>query len=55
MFILICLGCFSQWSGNGLVSYYFVRVHETISVTDARECNILIGCLEIIINHSILF
>jgi len=45
--ILVCLGCFSQWSGNGLVSYYLVRVLETVGVTDARERNILNGCLMI--------
>ncbi|CAF3495262.1 unnamed protein product [Fusarium graminearum] len=47
VFILVCLGCFSQWSGNGLVSYYLVRVLETVGVTDARERNILNGCLMI--------
>ncbi|PVI02833.1 general substrate transporter [Periconia macrospinosa] len=47
LFIITCLGCFSQWSGNGLVSYYLVRVLETVGVTDARERNILNGCLMI--------
>ncbi|KAK2474602.1 hypothetical protein H9L39_14562 [Fusarium oxysporum f. sp. albedinis] len=47
VFILVCLGCFSQWSGNGLVSYYLVRLLETVGVTDARERNILNGCLMI--------
>ncbi|KAF5002533.1 hypothetical protein FGRMN_298 [Fusarium graminum] len=47
VFILICLGCFSQWSGNGLVSYYLVRVLETVGVTDPKERNILNGCLMI--------
>ncbi|KAH7469678.1 hypothetical protein FOMA001_g14004 [Fusarium oxysporum f. sp. matthiolae] len=47
VFILACLGCFSQWSGNGLVSYYLVRVLETVGVTDARERNIFNGCLMI--------
>ncbi|KAJ4050974.1 hypothetical protein NW753_007579 [Fusarium oxysporum] len=47
VFILVCLGCFSQWSGNGLVSYYLVRVLETVGVTDAQERNILNGCLMI--------
>ncbi|KAJ5062217.1 general substrate transporter [Bipolaris maydis] len=45
--ILVCLGCFSQWSGNGLVSYYLVRVLETVGVTNARDRNILNGCLMI--------
>ncbi|QGI70416.1 hypothetical protein CEK26_002749 [Fusarium fujikuroi] len=47
VFILVCLGCFSQWSGNGLVSYYLVRVLETVGVTNPRERNILNGCLMI--------
>ncbi|KAH7310823.1 general substrate transporter [Stachybotrys elegans] len=47
VFILLCLGCFSQWSGNGLISYYLVRVLETVGVSDSRERNILNGCLMI--------
>ncbi|KAH7336660.1 general substrate transporter [Rhexocercosporidium sp. MPI-PUGE-AT-0058] len=47
VFILVCLGCFSQWSGNGLVSYYLVRVLETVGITNPRERNILNGCLMI--------
>ncbi|KAF5967146.1 lactose permease [Fusarium coicis] len=37
----------AEWSGNGLVSYYLVRVLETVGVSDARERNILNGCLMI--------
>ncbi|KAK2009481.1 general substrate transporter [Colletotrichum eremochloae] len=47
LFILACLGCFSQWSGNGLVSYYLVRVLETVGINDPRERNILNGCIMI--------
>ncbi|KAM0546451.1 hypothetical protein ACHAPJ_010807, partial [Fusarium lateritium] len=47
MIIIICLGMFSQWSGVGLVSYYLVRVLETVGVTSAEERNILNGCLMI--------
>lgn len=47
MAILVCLGLFSQWSGNGLVSYYLARVLETIGITQAREQNILNGSLQV--------
>ncbi|KAH6869694.1 general substrate transporter [Thelonectria olida] len=45
--IVVCLGVFSQWSGNGLVSYYLVRVLETVGITESREKNIINGCLMI--------
>ncbi|TKX21191.1 sugar transporter-like protein 27 [Elsinoe australis] len=47
LLILICLGLFSQWSGNGLVSYYLTRVLETIGITRPRDQNILNGSLQI--------
>ena len=47
MILLVMLGCFSQWSGNGLVSYYLARVLETVGITAARDQNILNGCLMI--------
>lgn len=36
MRIIICIAFFSQWSGNGLVSYYLNKVFMTIGITDAR-------------------
>jgi hypothetical protein len=45
--ILIMLGYFSQWSGNGLISYYLARVLNTIGITQSREQNILNGSLYI--------
>jgi hypothetical protein len=35
MRIIIALAFFSQWSGNGLVSYYLNQVFETIGIKDA--------------------
>ncbi|CAI6331948.1 unnamed protein product [Periconia digitata] len=35
LIILISAGLFSQWSGNGLVSYYISGVLETIGIHDA--------------------
>lgn len=39
--IAICMGLFSQWSGNGLVSYYLARVLATVGVRDRRTQNIV--------------
>ncbi|CAH0020325.1 unnamed protein product [Clonostachys rhizophaga] len=45
--VLVMLGIFSQWSGNGLVSYYIARILETVGITDASDKNIINGCLNI--------
>ena len=34
MRIIIALGFFSQWSGNGLVSYYLNKVFDSIGITN---------------------
>lgn len=34
MRIILALAFFSQWSGNGLVSYYLNRVFDAIGITD---------------------
>ena len=34
MRIIVALAFFSQWSGNGLVSYYLNKVFDTIGITD---------------------
>ncbi|CAG7921947.1 unnamed protein product [Penicillium olsonii] len=47
LLIIVCLGVFSQWSGNGLVSYYLVRVLETVGITETRQKNTINGCLMI--------
>ncbi|KAJ1324343.1 hypothetical protein MN608_10404 [Microdochium nivale] len=47
MLIIMMLGAFSQLSGNGLVSYYLVRVLTTVGVTDPKTQNIINGCLMI--------
>jgi hypothetical protein len=41
------LDLFLQWSGNGLTSYYLVRVLNTIGISNPREQNILKGRLMI--------
>ncbi|KAF2997146.1 hypothetical protein E8E13_005170 [Curvularia kusanoi] len=35
LMLLASLGLFSQWSGNGLVSYYAVDVYKSIHITNA--------------------
>ncbi|KAF2126521.1 general substrate transporter [Dothidotthia symphoricarpi CBS 119687] len=35
LMLLASLGLFSQWSGNGLVSYYATDVYKSIGITDA--------------------
>ena len=32
--IIIAIAFFSQWSGNGLVSYYLNKVFDAIGITD---------------------
>ncbi|KAK5722218.1 hypothetical protein LTR17_014321 [Elasticomyces elasticus] len=34
LFLIATLGLFSQWSGNGLTSYYFSSIMDSIGVTD---------------------
>ncbi|EJC97804.1 hexose transporter [Fomitiporia mediterranea MF3/22] len=47
LFILVALGFFSQWSGNGLVSYYLSEVFETIGITDPTMQLLINGLLQI--------
>jgi sugar porter (SP) family MFS transporter len=47
VFLLLCIGLFSQLSGNGLVSYYLSTVLDTVGITNTRSQNILNGCLSI--------
>ncbi len=58
-FILIMsLGLFSQWSGNGLVSYYASELYKSVGVTSANTQLILNGSqtiLSLIISVSCAF
>lgn len=45
--IAIILGLSAQWSGNGLVSYYLVKVLRSIGIEDAEEQNLINGGLTI--------
>ncbi len=45
--IIIPLAFFSQWSGNGLVSFYLTRVLDTIGITDPTTQLLINGILQI--------
>jgi len=47
MRIIVAIGFFSQWSGNGLVSYYLNKVFDTIGITDVGTQNLINGILQI--------
>ncbi|KAF8887528.1 hexose transporter [Infundibulicybe gibba] len=47
MRIIIALGFFAQWSGNGLVSYYLNKVFDTIGITDPSTQLLINGILQI--------
>jgi hypothetical protein len=46
--ILISLGFFSQWSGNGLVSYYITKVLDGIGITNQETQLVINGVLMIV-------
>lgn len=48
LIILLSLGLFSQWSGNGLVSYYLNIIFNSIGITDSNTQLIINGCLQIL-------
>jgi sugar porter (SP) family MFS transporter len=47
MRIIIALAFFSQWSANGLVSYYLNKVFDTIGITDPTIQLLINGILQI--------
>lgn len=47
LIILISAGLFSQWSGNGLVSYYIHTILEDIGYTSSVVQNLINGFLQI--------
>ncbi|KAJ2963793.1 hypothetical protein NQZ79_g1213 [Umbelopsis isabellina] len=46
-FLVLAVGFFSQWSGNGLVSYYINKVLTSIGITDANTQFLINGILQI--------
>ncbi|KAG8969229.1 hypothetical protein FRC03_003754 [Tulasnella sp. 419] len=47
MRVIIALGFFSQWSGNGLVSYYINLILESVGVTEAGVKTLINACLQL--------
>ncbi|KAH9944816.1 general substrate transporter [Amylocystis lapponica] len=47
MFIIVALAIFSQWSGNGLVSYYINLVLEGVGITNAGTKAAINGSLQV--------
>jgi len=47
MFICLCAGLFSQWSGNSLVSYYLSLILTQIGYTDETTQDLINGVLQI--------
>lgn len=48
LIILCSVGFFSQWSGNGLVSYYLTLVLDQIGITDTDTQLVINGVLQIV-------
>lgn len=48
LIILVSFGLFSQWSGNGLVSYYLTGVLKTVGITDSKTQLEINGYLTIV-------
>ncbi|KFZ20350.1 hypothetical protein V502_03221 [Pseudogymnoascus sp. VKM F-4520 (FW-2644)] len=47
LFISVTLGIFSQWSGNGVVSYYLSLILRTVGITSVTQQTLLNGFLNL--------
>ncbi|TDZ32841.1 Lactose permease [Colletotrichum spinosum] len=47
MFLVICMGFMSQWSGNGLIAYYLSRIMDTVGITNKNTQALVNGLLNI--------
>ena len=47
MRIIVALAFFSQWSGNGLVSYYLSKVLNAVGITSSFDQTLINGILQI--------
>lgn len=52
MVIIVSIAFFSQWSGNGLVSYYLNKVFDSIGITDPTIQLLINGILAIWVGAS---
>ncbi len=47
LLITVSLGLFSQWCGNGVVSYYLVLVLRTVGITSVTDQTLISGFLQV--------
>ncbi|KAH7166560.1 lactose permease [Dactylonectria macrodidyma] len=47
MFLVVCMGIFSQWSGNGLISYYLSRIMDSVGIKDKTTQALVNGLVNI--------
>ena len=47
LFISITIGLFSQWVGQGVISYYLPLVLNTVGVSITRDQTLIAGCLQV--------
>ncbi|KAL6407564.1 uncharacterized protein AUP68_08583 [Ilyonectria robusta] len=47
MFLVVCMGVFSQWSGNGLISYYLSRIMDSVGIKDKTTQALVNGLVNI--------
>ncbi|KAJ5908959.1 hypothetical protein N7495_001641 [Penicillium taxi] len=47
LLISVTLGLFSQWVGNGVISYYLSLVLDAVGVTKVRDQTLISACLQI--------
>ncbi|WQF76730.1 Putative major facilitator, sugar transporter, major facilitator superfamily [Colletotrichum destructivum] len=47
LFISVTLGVFSQWAGNGIVSYYLPLILNSIGVTSTSSQTLISACLNV--------
>ncbi|KAH8588903.1 MFS transporter [Bisporella sp. PMI_857] len=49
--VAFCVGLFSQWAGNGLVSYYLAKVLATVGITNRlrqQQINLSLSCWNLV-------
>ncbi|KAI1455855.1 general substrate transporter [Annulohypoxylon moriforme] len=47
LFLVICMGFMSQWSGNGLISYYLSRVMDSVGIKNQSTQALVNGLINI--------
>ncbi|CAJ0543771.1 Ff.00g039180.m01.CDS01 [Fusarium sp. VM40] len=47
MFLVLCMGLMSQWSGNGLISYYLARIMDSVGITNKDTQALVNGLLNV--------